>query len=90
VSITTDSGNSTLGSGMGTPSTDPAHGINLHIPKGKIMRYMKIRDQSFVLVSGGGGGTEIPFTECRSSPIKNLPISSSYYDSAQKYNNYIR
>ena len=59
---------------MGTPSTEPAHGINLHIPKGTIMQDMKIRDQILVLVSGGG--TEISFIECKSGTIKKLSISS--------------
>jgi hypothetical protein len=61
---------------MGTPSTDPAHEINLHIPKGAIMQDMKIRDQGFVLVSAGREGAEISFIGCKRGTIKKLPISN--------------
>ena len=53
MSPTTDSEDST-GQGYGYPIIRSCSWINLHIPKGTIMQDMKIRDQSFAVVTGEG------------------------------------
>jgi hypothetical protein len=57
--------------GSSTPSTD---GINLHIPKDKIKHDMNIRDQSFVLVSGGRGKLKYHTLNTTVAQLKNCPF----------------